>query len=408
MKKLLSLLLVLVMVITLTAGCSPKQEKVSLELFCHPTLYLETYQAFAKEFTDKNPNITIEVTSAPAPEAVILTRVQNDDVPDMILTFTSEADFKSYAKEGYFMDLTGQPFLKAASDEAIQLLKINGKDYSLPCFYTAVGLYYNTKIFQDNGISEPTTWDELIAAAQTLKDKGITPFEFCDKDDWTHGKLNTPLYANFMTGGGQQFFADLLKGTVKTSTNPEFVKVTDRVLELRQFAQPDSLGTDYGTGIDAFIKGETAMIIMGIWAYEPFVTAGVPFKMIPFPADEPGEALVPFTIDAAFALSAKLTGAKKDAAIKFLNYMVEPDVAKRTVEMRPSPSLLKGVTPSMPFAQTVLDAFANGKMVQWMQNYWPPAVVPEYYKIMQQFVSNQDKTEMYTAVDALFKENGTE
>ena len=38
------------------------------------------------------------------------------------------------------------------------------------------GIYYNKDLFKRLGIEVPTTWEELSAAAQKIKDAGYTPF----------------------------------------------------------------------------------------------------------------------------------------------------------------------------------------------------------------------------------------
>ena len=52
-----------------------------------------------------------------------------------------------------------------------------------------------------------------ISIAKKLKAKGITAFAFADKDDWTHGKLNMPLYVVTIPNW-QKFFSDLEQGKV--------------------------------------------------------------------------------------------------------------------------------------------------------------------------------------------------
>lgn len=58
-----------------------------------------------------------------------------------------------------------------------------------------VGVYYNTKIFDQLKIAVPTNYSELIAAAEKIKAAGITPFTLADRDAWTVG-----ITANIMTG----------------------------------------------------------------------------------------------------------------------------------------------------------------------------------------------------------------
>ena len=48
------------------------------------------------------------------------------------------------------------------------------KNYMFPLYGNFQGLYYNRPLFKEHGIENPTSWDNLLAAIATLKEKGIT------------------------------------------------------------------------------------------------------------------------------------------------------------------------------------------------------------------------------------------
>ena len=82
----------------------------------------------------------------------------------------NEGDDARLADSGGFLDLTGQPFLKAFNQTVLDGTKYKGKNYTVPTglsYYT--GMFYNKKIFADNGINVPTTWqraDRRLRQAQ--------------------------------------------------------------------------------------------------------------------------------------------------------------------------------------------------------------------------------------------------
>ena len=47
-----------------------------------------------------------------------------------------------------------------------------------------IGVYYNTAIFEQLGLEEPETFDELVAIAEAVKAEGITPFAFTNQPGW--------------------------------------------------------------------------------------------------------------------------------------------------------------------------------------------------------------------------------
>ena len=54
-----------------------------------------------------------------------------------------------------------------------------------PFGYHYAGMFYNPKVMADAGITTmPKTWDDLLAACKTLKDKGVDPIALGSKNRW--------------------------------------------------------------------------------------------------------------------------------------------------------------------------------------------------------------------------------
>ena len=67
-------------------------------------------------------------------------------------------------------------------------MTIDGKQWGVPYTYYQWGVYYRKDIFDELGLSEPTTWDEELANCQTLLDKsGVKCYTIGTKFLWTAG-----------------------------------------------------------------------------------------------------------------------------------------------------------------------------------------------------------------------------
>ncbi|TWT25387.1 extracellular solute-binding protein [Planomicrobium sp. CPCC 101110] len=62
---------------------------------------------------------------------------------------------------------------------------IDDKTYGLPLELNIVSLYYNEKMFKDNNIEVPSTYEELIEASKAFREKGIQPVALGNRDSWT-------------------------------------------------------------------------------------------------------------------------------------------------------------------------------------------------------------------------------
>ena len=56
---------------------------------------------------------------------------------------------------------------------ALSDMTYNGKLYGLPYYADTISFLYNKKILADNGMAVPSTWDDVMAAAEKLKAGGM-------------------------------------------------------------------------------------------------------------------------------------------------------------------------------------------------------------------------------------------
>lgn len=62
------------------------------------------------------------------------------------------------------------------ADSVRDLYTVNGKQYCVPISVDDWVMFYNKKIFAKYNLAVPTTWDQLMQDAATLKKDGVTPF----------------------------------------------------------------------------------------------------------------------------------------------------------------------------------------------------------------------------------------
>ncbi len=94
----------------------------------------------------------------------------------------------------------------------------DGKQYCVPMNIAYWVMYYNANIFEEHGIDEPTTWEELDAAATTLKAAGITPYY------QTSILFPFQWFQQLVAGTDPELYKGLSTGDVKY-TDPEIVDI---------------------------------------------------------------------------------------------------------------------------------------------------------------------------------------
>jgi multiple sugar transport system substrate-binding protein len=132
--------------------------------------------------------------------------------------------------------------------------KVPGNDeiYLMPHQFTTLYMYYNKKIFADNGLSAPTTHADVLSDAQALADADQYAM------DIRGGAGGQDQWAAWMYSGGAEFVND--QGEV-TLADGDAVDINQDYLDLGEFAPPGSITADFAAVRGNFLNGTTAMMI---------------------------------------------------------------------------------------------------------------------------------------------------
>ncbi|WP_328907569.1 extracellular solute-binding protein [Streptomyces sp. NBC_00234] len=163
-------------------------------------------------------------------------------------------------------ELTNLGVLDQLEPAAISTIKAlyGGTVEVLPYEYNIEGIFYNKKLFGDNGIAVPGTWEELVAAAAKLEAKGIQPFSASGQQGWPITRLvSTYLYRSL----GPDALQKVADGEAKL-TDPEYVKAAEEIAALgtKGYFGKGIGSIDYDTAMNQFLSGKAGMFYMGSWA----------------------------------------------------------------------------------------------------------------------------------------------
>nr|BFE87070.1 hypothetical protein GCM10020093_096710 [Planobispora longispora] len=151
-------------------------------------------------------------------------------------------------------------------------------------------VWYRDQAFADAGVQPPTTWDELIAGAQTVADSGTAPFALCGASGWTL----TDLFENvYLSTAGPENYTKLSKHEIPW-TDPSVTTALEKMAqifgkqELMLGGSSGALQTDFPTCVtQVYGQDKAAMIIeadfVGTTAEESDAKLGEEAKYFPFP-----------------------------------------------------------------------------------------------------------------------------
>ncbi|GAA0645320.1 ABC transporter substrate-binding protein [Streptomyces thermocarboxydovorans] len=170
--------------------------------------------------------------------------------------------------------------------------KVGGKQYGV--YYKAANkslIWYNAKVFENAGASEPKTWDELLTAAQTVYDSGVTPFSVGGAEGWTL----TDWFENvYLSQAGPEKYDQLAKHEIKW-TDPSVKQALTTLAEIwgkKDYVARGALQTDFPNSVTQTFTGgdqpKAAMVYEGDFAQVNITEAGAKIgtdaKVFPFPA----------------------------------------------------------------------------------------------------------------------------
>lgn len=172
-------------------------------------------------------------------------------------------------------------------------------------------LWVNKKIFADNNLTPPTTWDEFFTAADALKAKGIVPLAMGGSGGW---EVSLPFESVLISELGPAGYKGLFDGTTKWS-DPKVAQALDLYKKVLPYTNADRTALSWDQAVALVIQGKAAMNIMGDWADGEFLKANktsADYTGIPAPGNK-GTFLL---ISDGFALPNQAKN--KDNAVNFL------------------------------------------------------------------------------------------
>jgi multiple sugar transport system substrate-binding protein len=107
--------------------------------------------------------------------------------PDELFTWFAGFRMAFFANQGLAtpIDDVWSDISKNFGSAAQALSKASdGHYYFVPMYNYPWVFFHNSSTFEEKGYKAPTTWDDLLSLAAAMKDDGLVPIAFADKDLW--------------------------------------------------------------------------------------------------------------------------------------------------------------------------------------------------------------------------------
>lgn len=199
-------------------------------------------------------------------KAVLKTRMQGGDPPDSFQVHMGRELTDGYVAANQVEPLNdlfkAEKYEEAFPKGVLEIIQANGNYWSVPVnIHRANVLWFNKKVFTDNQINPPETFDDFFNAAEKLKAKGITPLALGDKEPFASAHLFETVLLGVLG-------PDAYKGLWTGATKWEDAKVTTALETMKKmlgYINSDHAALTWDQANDQLIAGKAAMTIMGDW-----------------------------------------------------------------------------------------------------------------------------------------------
>ena len=361
MKKTMCLFLAALMILSLAACGSGKQEATT-EAGFQPALdpsascqiivaggydNFEALEAEFDSFNDYYPNVELKFTKVDDYNNMIGTVLNGNDAPDIYVNYSWMYGREQYQSSIDHAEDLADPALGLDLDCIRSNIILNTEDGTLPMvpvFSNTYGMLVNNDLFEKEGLSVPTTYQELVAVCDAFREKGyenpmmgfsneettslftltIYPY-FCGtvaNDAEAVKKLNAldPSAGEYMRPSLEKMVEFLNDGCVNLDACSEIENNYDAVI-LRFFEGDVPMMLCSGDTVSGTKKRESRS--------EAFIAAPFTYTFTPVPMSEEGASFLDMP---NLQFSVNKESPNLDMANEFMRFLITPQELNRMAQ----------------------------------------------------------------------------
>jgi alpha-glucoside transport system substrate-binding protein len=357
----------------------------------------EGFQAVLDGFQEAYPNVTANYTSAgdQLPQQ-LSTAVEGGNPPDVAVLPQPGLVTDFVEKDALQpLDFAQDAVQENLGESAVELGSVDGTFYGF--LFKAANkstIWYNVTAFEDAGVEPPETFDDLLAAADTLSASGIPAFSIGAADGWTL----TDLFENiYLRQAGPEKYDQLAAHEIPwtDASVKEALTTMGQIFENKDNIAGNALQIDFPTSVSQVFAEEpkAAMVIEGDFVpgvVESPIEPETGYNVFPFPSVNDSAPMVVGGGDTVVMFS------DSPAAQALISYLATPEAAQIWAERGGFGTLNKGVDASVypdEITRTTAGALAEAETFRFDLSDLQPAefggtVGQGLFKLFQDFYAN--------------------
>ena len=318
MKKLFVLGVIFTLLATMTMA-------VTVEMWSWRVQDEEVWQEVEKRLQAQGEDIEIEYRGFLPTEydSKMLMALQGGKGPDLVYTRRLPGGrTKAMVDAGLILPLTNEINFEHFTEGVLNNITQEGQQYGVPFAIQVVGVFYNKDIFDEFGLEEPKTWDEMIAIAEVLQSNNIDPFFVPGKEAWALVMQHAMCGVSVL---GPGWIKRLTEGKIDF-LDQDWIYMNTLLNDLKQYYQKNFMANIVTDMDAAFAFGQAGMVFYGIWGAQMWeeLNPDINIGYFMVPPDYVGNQPYAYVyMDGAVGLSKNADN--KEAALKVLEFAATPE-----------------------------------------------------------------------------------
>jgi ABC-type sugar transport system permease subunit/ABC-type glycerol-3-phosphate transport system substrate-binding protein len=316
---------------------------------------IDFFQEAARSFEATHPGVTVALTGDPRVSDKLRIGIMEGSFPnatDANLPWAQLIEAGKIADLNPYLNSPGSdgktPWKDSFQPGALEHWQVAGHTYAVPFPYAVDVVFYNKKIFREEGLTPPRTWTDFLSLCARLKAKGYAPIAFPGIYRFYADMILKAAYYNLVGPAGYRAYEDLAPGTRQ---NPSFIRAAALTQQLAREDFQDGWQGFTHTGAQlAFFQGRCAMMPNGSWLVSE-MQGKIPddFELgafnLPVFADGIGDPRA-IQVSSQSYFVFKRDPATTRLTVEFLRDLTTQASARRFVEKLDTPTAIRGIDPS--------------------------------------------------------------
>lgn len=299
------------------------------------------FEKINEMFTQEYPDVDLTFSSVdnenyPATKSSRLTAGNVDilvaqsmrDVPDYAADSTP--DDVLLARAGQLLDLSDQPFMDNYTPTVVEAQSIDGKAYSVPTGLSySTGVYYNKTLFDELGLTVPTTYSEFQDVVNALEEAGHTAIGIGGRDSWPAGLVMLGSVGSlYPTDADKSALSEKLWNNEVSLTEGTQLQVMEETAWVFEHTASNFAGTGYDEVPALFANRDVAMTFDGTWNNPTILDAvndAFDVGYFPFPGSDDAADNQYLNGKVELTLAVAANAPNQDAALAWLDFFSQPE-----------------------------------------------------------------------------------